>query len=287
MSFLNEKCPIPQNDLQRLGRHMRNGEPYDQELFDKFMIHHTAIIEEVQPILLDAFDTFHFRKASDEEDITPYSARYRFSARPKMKKTVIEKLRRMKTTPIHRIQDIAGLRFDFDSNLTMQLNTAHHLNDHLTQAGATRVDVKDLRTSPHSGYRAVHIHANFNAGRIEVQLRTALQAQWANIYEVAADVLGREIRYQESFEETDSSTRSLLDKLHSLSDGIYSIEKERDELGGRHSNAPEDRDRDLKIEKLREKTLTIYDNMEEIVQMFTAIRDHEPWEHLANESKER
>lgn len=54
--------------------------------------------------------------------------------------------------------------------------------------------VHDLRKNPHSGYRAVHIWLRLPT-RVEVQVRTHLQGEWANMYESLADVLGREIRY--------------------------------------------------------------------------------------------
>ena len=41
---------------------------------------------------------------------------------------------------------------------------------------------------PHNGYRAVHIHVDFPAGKAEIQIRTPLQAEWANAYEIAADI---------------------------------------------------------------------------------------------------
>ncbi|MDO5374130.1 MAG: RelA/SpoT domain-containing protein [Corynebacterium glutamicum] len=264
---------------------MREGKPYDQELLDEYMIHHTVLIDEVQSILLDAFDSSFLSKAGDSEDITPYSKRYRFSARPKMTKTLVEKLRRMGTTPIHRIQDIAGLRFDFDSNLTAQYRTADYLAERLTTAGANRAKVIDLRESPHSGYRAIHIHVNFEAGRAEVQLRTALQAQWANVYEVAADVFGREIRYSDLEEIQDSlEVRSVLEQLHKLSDSAYNAELWRDHFDATRKNF---NDEDLKVVKFKEDSLKIYDNMEDLVRVFTAFRDGEPWEYLLDAHKER
>lgn len=285
MPFLNEKCPIPKSDLQRLGRSMRKGEPYDQELLDEFMIHHTILIDEVQSILLDVFDSFLFHKAGDGEDISPYSMKYRFSARPKMTKTLVEKLRRMGTTPIHRVQDIAGLRFDFDSNLTTQLTTANYLADRLIGVGAKAAKVIDLRESPHSGYRAIHIHVNFEAGRAEVQLRTALQAQWANVYEVAADVFGREIRYLD-LEEIGCSPEvgQVLGDLHRLSDTAYKAEVWRDRFDATRKGFS---DESHKVAKFKKESLKLYDSMEDIVQVFTSFRDGDPWEHLLNEREER
>ena len=106
-----------------------------------------------------------------------------------------EKLRRMPKTPLERIQDVAGARLDCDVTLTQQQRIAKGLYDLFTECGANRVDIKDLRDGSHSGYRAIHLHLRFPAGFAEVQVRTALQSRWANVYETAADIFGRQIRY--------------------------------------------------------------------------------------------
>jgi hypothetical protein len=54
--------------------------------------------------------------------------------------------------------------------------------------------IHDLRATPHSGYRGVHIWLRLPA-RAEIQIRTHLQGHWANMYEAAADAWGRAIRY--------------------------------------------------------------------------------------------
>ena len=75
--------------------------------------------------------------------------------------------------------------------LSQQRRIVDELCDLFTECGAIRVDIKDLRDGSHSGYRAMHLHLRFPAGFAEVQVRTALQLLWANVYESAADIFGR------------------------------------------------------------------------------------------------
>jgi ppGpp synthetase/RelA/SpoT-type nucleotidyltranferase len=84
---------------------------------------------------------------------------------------------------------------------------------------------RDLRDDPHSGYRALHLWLRL-PGRVEVQIRTHLQGQWANTYEAVADVLGRGIRYNETSQ--DETGQRLVESLHMLSkDGIGVLEDRR------------------------------------------------------------
>ncbi|SER77647.1 hypothetical protein [Corynebacterium cystitidis] len=80
----------------------------------------------------------------------------------------------MGNTPLLNVQDIAGIRFDCDLTLTEQRQVANLFAEDLKLEGATRVDIKDYLDSPHSGYRAVHLHVRAKAGRAEIQIRTAV-----------------------------------------------------------------------------------------------------------------
>ncbi len=55
--------------------------------------------------------------------------------------------------------------------------------------------VKDRRSKPMHGYRAVHLVVQVDDLPIEVQVRTRMQDRWAQITEGLADKWGRQIRY--------------------------------------------------------------------------------------------
>ena len=96
--------------------------------------------------------------------------------------------------------------------------------------------VRDMRESPHSGYRAVHVWLRLPA-RVEIQIRTHPQGMWANMYESAADTLGRRIRYGEL--PRDSTSRQTVTDLHRLSAQIAEIENKRNLLDRRERELAE------------------------------------------------
>lgn len=149
-------------------------------------------------------------------------------SRPKTIDTLRQKLLRTPNMQLATVQDIAGVRFEAEMSLDEQ--------DAVAEAIAARFghgpdSIHDLREDPHSGYRAVHIWLRFEgSGRAEVQVRTHLQGQWANLYERAADVYGRQIRYDESAK--DEQAQGVVDQLITLStSGIARMEHVRNRLG--------------------------------------------------------
>ena len=145
------------------------------------------------------------------------------TSRPKTIDTLRQKLQREKTTQLPSIQDIAGVRFEAEMTLDEQDAVANAIAGLFGHDLATCT--KDLRDDPHSGYRAVHLWLRLPA-RVEVQIRTHLQGQWANAYEALADVLGRGIRYDEM--PDDEQSAMLVTGLQDLSkNGIRMLEKGR------------------------------------------------------------
>ena len=172
----------------------------------------------------------------EKTPVRPNSNEYTLSGRVKTEGTLLEKLRRMKTTPIMNVQDVAGFRFDCDLSLTEQLAIAEAFGNDFRQAGATRVDIRDFRKQPHSGYRAVHLHIRAKAGRGEMQIRTALQAKWANIYEEAADIVGRDIRYLHEGATLPKGAEPIVNKLHDASSMVKRVEELEDISGFKKSD---------------------------------------------------
>lgn len=137
---------------------------------------------------------------------------YRITARAKTIDTLREKLIREESFPLHNIQDIAGVRFEAEMSLEEQDVVAMAICEAL---GGTMADIHDLRVHPHSGYRAVHLKMRLPQGRVEIQVRTHIQGAWANAYEAAADLWGREIRYGQL--PADPSAREIVEQLQALS----------------------------------------------------------------------
>jgi ppGpp synthetase/RelA/SpoT-type nucleotidyltranferase len=146
------------------------------------------------------------------------------SARPKTIDTLVQKLRR-EGFSLADVQDLAGVRVDADLTLTQQTQLAQEIADHF---GVPDNLIRDLRESPHSGYRAVHVWIRKPAGRVEVQIRTVAQSTWANAYERLGDRFGREIRYGGSHELPKVQT--LVSALHDISAKVAKIEQREVEI---------------------------------------------------------
>ena len=157
--------------------------------------------------------------------VEPDSDRYFLSSRVKTRDTLREKLSRMPSFPLENIQDVSGVRMDVDVTLKEQTVLAKLLSRELVKAGARKVVLRDMREEPHSGYRAVHLHVMSEAGRAEFQLRTALQSQWANLYEMAGDLYGREIRYLEFGGRIPAEFEIEIRALHEVSEVVNRVEK--------------------------------------------------------------
>jgi ppGpp synthetase/RelA/SpoT-type nucleotidyltranferase len=133
------------------------------------------------------------------------------TSRPKTVDTLTQKLRRERHLQLPSIQDIAGVRVDVEMTLADQDRAVEAI---CTEFAGAVIGVRDLRSDSHSGYRAVHIWLK-HGGRVEIQVRTHLQSEWANMYERAADLWGRGIRYDELPE--DPTVRDAVIQLQRLS----------------------------------------------------------------------
>jgi len=118
------------------------------------------------------------------------------TSRVKNTGTILEKLRRQGGWTLASMQDIAGMRivgpFDRRGQDEIVAQLAGLFGD-----GTSAPKVIDRREAPMHGYRAVHVVV-FPAGSpIEIQVRTARQHEWAELFEKLADLVGRGIRYGE------------------------------------------------------------------------------------------
>jgi ppGpp synthetase/RelA/SpoT-type nucleotidyltranferase len=148
-----------------------------------------------------------------------YRGDFDVTARAKTIDTLRDKLIRQPNLHLNQVQDLAGVRIDLDCNLDQQTALAEEIKEFF---GAARAEIKDIRLTPHSGYRAVHVWLRLPAGRVEIQIRTRGQSVWANTYERLGDYAGRHIRYGESHD--DQEIQSLVEHLQSASEQLAALE---------------------------------------------------------------
>ncbi len=113
-----------------------------------------------------------------------------FGQRLKRTPTIVDKLRRLPTMKLSSMQDIGGCRAVFATQAAVA-----HVLDRFTRNSFNRNGVedtiRDYAANPRpSGYRGVHVWTRYDGRRIEVQLRTQLQHQWAKLVETLVVISG-------------------------------------------------------------------------------------------------
>lgn len=101
---------------------------------------------------------------------------------------IVAKLRRDRTR-LSTMQDIAGCRI-----LVKTPAQQNELDSRLETlfVGCGR---NDRRTNPSFGYRALHLIVTLNDRPVEIQVRTELQHDWAQLSERLADVFSSDLKY--------------------------------------------------------------------------------------------
>lgn len=116
------------------------------------------------------------------------------SSRVKTTGTILEKLDRYGGSWLKSIQDLAGMRIVGAFDRREQDAVVAKLVE-LFADGARPPKMVDRRAEPSHGYRAVHVIVFVRSFPVEIQVRTALQHGWAELFEKLADLAGRRIRY--------------------------------------------------------------------------------------------
>ncbi len=117
----------------------------------------------------------------------------RVTGRTKTTLTLRDKLRRTPEVKLPYVRDIAGVRVVAEMRLRQQDRFVKALCRHFDCVGTAKL--VDRRVKPVAGYRALHVVLTMDGAPVEVQVRTELQALWADLYERQADVWGRQVRY--------------------------------------------------------------------------------------------
>lgn len=213
------KAPWSNEKLKKLGKCIAAEQPIPDNLpsYDDVMLFYNDAAAEAQ------------RQIRELDWESLLSGRpFEVTSRPKTIDTLRQKLLRDPAVGLQNIQDVAGVRFEAEMTLDEQDAVVTAITGLF---GHDQEDcVKDLRTNAHSGYRAVHIWLRLPT-RVEVQVRTHLQGAWANMYESMADVIGREIRYDQL--PDDEEERDWVETVHQLSTrNIASLEAIKNRFSG-------------------------------------------------------
>lgn len=211
-----DERPWTTNQLKRLSRTIRNSEPGGEvENYLEVLTWYNDLAIDIQQKIA----------AIDWEPLLADRS-VEVTSRPKTIDTLRQKLLRNTSIPLPKVQDIAGIRVEADMNLDEQDVVVEAIVEELSQFDP---EVRDLRATPHSGYRAVHIWVYPYGGRAEIQVRTHTQGAWANMYEAAGDRWGRGIRYDE-LPENETTRKLVLDLQRLSTHGATVIEETRRKL---------------------------------------------------------
>lgn len=194
--------------LKKVSKHIRDGTDIPGELpnYDDVMVWYDELVAYV----IEEIDGMPWERVLDGRYRTP-------TGRAKTIQTLQDKLKRMPAHHLSSIQDVAGVRLEFPMTLLEQDAVAKRICQHFNHDPKNSID--DLRSGQHAGYRAVHVKLNLPElhGRVEVQIRTTPQGEWANLYEEFGDLLGRDIRYGEVAK--DDPRRPIIEAIQLLSVG--------------------------------------------------------------------
>ncbi|MBF6618996.1 MAG: hypothetical protein ITG02_02050 [Patulibacter sp.] len=119
--------------------------------------------------------------------------------------TILEKLRRSGGATLKSMQDLAGMRIVGGPDRKEQDETVERVVA-LFEGETRQPKVIDRRANPVHGYSAVHVIVFPEGVPVEIQVRTAWQHEWAEVFEKLADAVGRGIRYGEEPERLETST---------------------------------------------------------------------------------
>ena len=203
--------PFTRGALSRLGVAVREGTPFTSEVAQ----------------VRDGYDHYYSEAAQALEELVATWAVDALPGTPEVtsraKSWLTVEAKIQQGLDLAGIRDLAGARVVLGSGGLDQ-------QDHLVSYMQQQVDaakVIDRRTDPRSGYRAVHLEMKLGGGRVEVQIRTRRQHQWAEVCEAAADQWGRELRYGKEPSGFTEGRRAMWSKIQELSDIIYMTEQAR------------------------------------------------------------
>lgn len=148
------------------------------------------------------------------------------SSRLKTSSTIVSKLQIQAKMRLSQMGDVAGVRVV----MTEGSRASQDRIGLIVRAVYPKAKLKDRRATPSHQYRAVHLEVECDGFDVEVQVRTPLQHQWAELVEKLGDAWGRGIRYGELPEnpkqrvEGGSTREDVLTELFEISEAIHQAE---------------------------------------------------------------
>jgi ppGpp synthetase/RelA/SpoT-type nucleotidyltranferase len=204
--------PFSKTQIEKLGGRLvrtKNPDPTDLEMLQTLLSVYSEVMETA------------VARVSARVGVAPTS-------RVKNTGTIFEKLEREGGSWLKSIQDLAGLRIVADVDRRGQDELVRRVVAEFSEESRLP-RVIDRREAPSHGYTAVHIVVFPDGLPVEVQVRTRLQHEWAEMFEKLADRFGRGIRYgnppdhwrekvqaSESKPDLSHEQRDVLKKLYGL-----------------------------------------------------------------------
>jgi ppGpp synthetase/RelA/SpoT-type nucleotidyltranferase len=190
---------LSKTQVDRLGDRLKRGAPSEADL---------RSLDDYRRTFGEAYETV-IRIMRDQLRLEP-------TGRPaKSTASIIEKLRR-ESIRLSQVQDVAGCRVVV-ADTVEQDRVVDSLRSVFPDAS-----IIDRRLKPSHGYRAVHVVVESSGKLVEIQSRTSLQHQWAELSEKLADMIDPSIKYgggQPIF-------RDLLMETSQLANDLELVEKE-------------------------------------------------------------
>ncbi|MFD4191722.1 RelA/SpoT domain-containing protein [Amycolatopsis thermoflava] len=143
--------------------------------------------------------------------------------------SIVAKLVRDKPR-LAEIEDIAGCR-----SVVPDRATAERVWEQLDKKAQKLeiVQVKNYNDSPHNGgYRALHLWCRRDGFKVEVQLRTARQQQWAELVEEWDSALGTDLKHEAAPEVILTYFRELANYFDLLDTGVAELDVDKSALRG-------------------------------------------------------
>lgn len=156
--------PLSRSQVNRLGERLRGGTESDGDLAAL-----ATYQAEFDALLTDTMNVVN--------DVVAEAVGHpvHVSGRSKQLRSIVEKLRRG-TTRLAQLYDIVGCRVVLPTRQEQDAAADAF-------SGLQGWAIHDFRTSPHSGYWAIHIIRSVDDKQVEVQLRTDVQHHWAELSE--------------------------------------------------------------------------------------------------------